>query len=92
MSITNFTIFKVKDHDGDEKKPTHNISTKVGEKYEYIGSCWTKEKDGNKYLSCSLNKPYNDKLGYTMEIIPEKNNAHKEPEEGASPTAFDEAF
>lgn len=82
--MKNFSIFKVKDHDGDEKKPTHSISTKIGEKYEYVGKCWTKESAGGKFLSCSLDKPFNGKPGYTIEVeLPEKNNALREPHEGA---------
>ncbi len=68
--IKNFSIFKVKDHNGDPKKPTHSISTKIGDKYEYIGKCWTKESNGGKFLSCSLDKPYNDKPGYSIEKDP----------------------
>lgn len=82
--IKNFSIFKVKDHDGDEKKPTHSISTKIGEKYEYIGKCWTKESAGGKFLSCSLDKPYNGKAGYTIEVdIPEtpRDVSKLEPED-----------
>ena len=63
-----FTIFKVKDHDGDPKKPTHTISMKIVEKYEYIGRCWTKDGSNGKFLSCSLDKPYQDKQGYKIEI------------------------
>lgn len=71
-NIKNFSIFKVKDHDGDPKKPTHSISTKIGEKYEYIGKCWTKDGNNGKYLSCSLDKPYNGKPGYHVEVdLPE---------------------
>lgn len=83
--IKNFTIFKVKDHDGDEKKPTHSISMKPGEgEFVYCGKCWTKEGKSGKYLSCSLDKPYNDKPGYTIEVeLPQKNNAQREPHEGA---------
>lgn len=67
--MKNFSIFKVKEHDGDEKKPTHSISTRIGDKYEYIGKCWTKTHPRNgKYLSCSLDKPYNKKPGFHIEI------------------------
>lgn len=65
--IKNFSIFKVKEHNGDPKKPTHSISTKIGDKYEYVGSCWTKDANGQKFLSCSLNKPYNGKPGFSIE-------------------------
>lgn len=93
--MQNFTIFKVKDHNGDEKKPTHSISAKIGEEFVYIGRCWTKDGNNGKFLSCSLDKPYQDKPGYTIEVeLPEsqKNNAHKEGHEHASPTAFDDDF
>jgi len=65
--ITNFSIFKVADHDGDPKKPTHSISTKVGEKYEYIGKCWTKDGAKGKFLSCNLDTPYKEKAGWKIE-------------------------
>jgi uncharacterized protein (DUF736 family) len=80
--ITQFTIFKVKDHNGDEKKPTHSLSAKVGEEFIYIGKCWTKENANGKFLSCSLDKPYMDKKGY--KVVEEKNNASAEPEDVAS--------
>ncbi len=80
--INGFTIFKVKEHDGDEKKPTHSISAKVGEEFIYIGKCWTKTKGDNKYLSCSLDKPYQDKKGY--KVVEEVNNANKGPDEVAN--------
>ena len=90
---SNFTIFKVKDHDGSEKQPTHSISMKVGEEYLYVGKCWTKDGKAGKYLSCSLDKPYKDKPGYTIEVeLPIKNNADKEGHERATPTAFDDDF
>ena len=66
--MNNFTIFKIKDHDGDVTKPTHSISMKIGEKYEYTGRCWTKDSSGGKFLSCSLDKPYQEKAGYHIEI------------------------
>ena len=49
-----FSIFRNKPSD-NPKFPTHTISTKIGEEFVKIGSCWTKDgKDGQKYLSCSL--------------------------------------
>lgn len=94
--IKNFSIFKNNDHDGDEKKPTHYLSAKIGEDFQRIGVAWTKEgKTGVKYLSCSLDKPYKDKPGYTIEVElpqPVKNNADKEGHERATPTAFDDDF
>lgn len=74
--IKNFSIFKIKDHNGDEKKPTHSISTKVGDNYIYIGKCWTKDSAQGKFLSCSLDKPYQDKKGY--EIVEEVNTTQGE--------------
>jgi uncharacterized protein YpuA (DUF1002 family) len=83
--IQNFSIFKVKEHNGDEKQPTHSISTKIGDKYVYIGRCWTKDSANGKFLSCSLDKIYKDKPGYTIEIdLPEKparNVAELKPED-----------
>lgn len=83
--IKNFSIFKNNDHDGSENKPTHYLSAKIGEEFQRIGVAWTKEgKGGTKYLSCSLDKPYQDKPGYTIEVeLPAKNNAVREPHEGA---------
>lgn len=78
--IKNFSIFKVKEHDGDPKKPTHSISTKVGEKYEYVGKCWTKENGTGKYLSCSLDKEYNGKPGYSITKDPKETSI--DPETG----------
>lgn len=66
--MNNFTIFKVKDHDGSEKMPTHSISMKIGEEFAYVGKCWTKDGKAGKYLSCSLDKPYKDKPGYSIEV------------------------
>jgi len=67
--IKNFSIFKNNDHDGDEKKPTHYLSAKIGEDFQRIGVAWTKEgKTGVKFLSCSLDKPYKDKPGYTIGV------------------------
>ena len=63
-----FSIFKIADHDGDPKKATHSISMKIGDKYEYIGKCWTKDGTKGKYLSCSLDKPYKEKPGYKIEV------------------------
>lgn len=49
----NFSIFK-KDNKGDDKKPTHSISMKVGDDYVEVGACWTKDSTNGKYLSCKL--------------------------------------
>jgi len=63
-----FTILKVKDHDGDMKKPTHKMSMKIAQDaFTFVGSCWTKEGKSGKYLSCSFDKPYKDKLGYVIQ-------------------------
>lgn len=84
MQITNFSVFKVKDHSGDPKKPTHKLSTKIGEEFVYIGSAWTKDSTNGKFLSCSLDKPFNGKPGYTIEVeLEQKNNALREAHEGA---------
>lgn len=64
--IKNFSIFKIPNQ-LDEKKPSHSISTKIGEKYVNIGSCWTKEGTKGKYLSCQLSNPYQDKPGFHVE-------------------------
>lgn len=70
--LTAFTIFKVKDPSDDPKKPTHTISMKIGDKYEYIGRCWTKDGNNGKFLSCQLDKPYEQKSGYHIDIdLPE---------------------
>lgn len=66
--IKNFSIFKNNEHDGDEKKPTHYLSAKIGDEFQRIGVAWTKESKGGKYLSCSLDKPYQNKPGYTIEV------------------------
>lgn len=61
--IKNFSIFKSKPSD-NEKAPTHTISANVGTKetpeYVNIGSCWTKEGKGGKFLSCKLQDVYVD--------------------------------
>lgn len=45
---------------------------KIGEKYEYVGRCWTKDSSGGRFLSCSLDKPYQEKAGYHIEVdLPE---------------------
>lgn len=51
--IKNFSIFK-QDNKGNEKMPTHGISTKIGDEYVTIGACWTKDSKTGKYLSCKL--------------------------------------
>ncbi len=85
-SIKNFSIFKVKEHDGDPKKPTHSISTKIGEKYEYIGKCWTKDSNNGKFLSCSLDREYKGKPGYHVEIdVPEASTQTSVQPDGDAP-------
>lgn len=64
--MKNFSIFKVKEPSSDPKKPTHTISAKVGDSYVYIGKCWTKDSNGNKFLSCNLDKPYKSLKGYSV--------------------------
>ena len=54
-----FSIFK-KDNKGDEKRPTHSISAKIGEDYVEVGVCWTKDGKNGKYLSCKLQDAYAD--------------------------------
>lgn len=57
--IKNFSIFK-QDNKGNEKLPTHGISTKIGEEYVNIGACWTKDSTKGKYLSCKLSDVWVD--------------------------------
>lgn len=57
--IKNFSIFK-QDNKGNEKLPTHGISTKIGEEYVNIGACWTKDSTKGKYLSCKLSDAWVD--------------------------------
>lgn len=81
--MQNFSIFKNNKKE-KENQPDYNISCKIGEKYENIGGCWLKESNGNKFFSCKLNGVYNDRRGYTIEVeLPQKNNALREPHEGA---------
>lgn len=64
--MKNFSIFK-QDNKGDDKKPTHTISTKVGEEFVTIGVCWTKDSTNGKYLSCKLQDVYKDKPGFEIQ-------------------------
>lgn len=64
--IKNFSIFK-QDNKGDDKKPTHTISTKVSEEFVTIGCCWTKDSTNGKYLSCKLQDVYKDKPGFEIQ-------------------------
>ena len=57
--MKNFSIFK-KDNKGDEKRPTHSISAKIGEDYVEVGACWTKDGKNGKFLSCKLQDAYVD--------------------------------
>lgn len=58
--IKNFSIFKNKPSD-NEKAPTHKMSTKLGDNFIEIGSCWTKTtQKGDKFLSAQLAKVYVD--------------------------------
>ena len=57
--MKNFSIFKRKASD-NEKAPTHDISTKIGEDYVIVGACWTKDSKGGKFLSCKLQDAYAD--------------------------------
>ena len=58
--MKNFSIFRNKPSE-NPKAPTHIISLKIGEKYEKVGACWSKDmKDGQKYLSCMLQDVYVD--------------------------------
>lgn len=57
--IKNFSIFK-QDNKGNEKLPTHAISTKIGDDYVTIGACWTKDSKAGKYLSCKLSDVWVD--------------------------------
>lgn len=50
--IKSFSVFKRKEV--EEGKPTHSISTKIGEEYVDIGACWTKDSKNGKYLSGAL--------------------------------------
>ena len=60
--IKNFSCFKVKEK--KEGQPDYNLSAKIGDKYENIGAGWIKEKEGGeKYISFSLRKPYNEMKG-----------------------------
>lgn len=57
----NFSIFRKK-NTLKENSPTHTISTKDGEEFIEIGSCWTKDYINGKFLSCQLSKAWvNDK-------------------------------
>jgi len=58
--IKNFSVFRSKPSE-NEKAPTHRLSAKIGEKYETIGSAWTKTSPkGDKFLSAKLMDAYID--------------------------------
>ena len=69
----NFAIFKA-DNKGNEKLPTHAINMKVGEKYQNIGGCWTKDGQNGKFLSAQIAKSWKGEEGKSREgfvIVPE---------------------
>lgn len=85
--IKNFSIFKYKKPKTGDKAPTHSITTKIGEEFVEIGACWTKESsNGDKYLSCALQKAWVDHTDRTktrigFAIANEKDIMVDEPEE-----------
>jgi hypothetical protein len=84
--IKNFSIFKYKKPRTGDKAPTHGISTKIGDEFVEIGACWTKESsNGDKYLSCALQKAWVDhtdrsktRIGFA--IVDEKTVEQEPPE------------
>lgn len=69
--IQNFNIFRNTKKQKDTQ-PDYLLSAKIGDKFVPIGSAWLNEKDGTKFFSVSLSKPYQDKCGY--EIVPIEPN------------------
>lgn len=62
--IKNFQIFKIEDKKSD-KEPDYRLTAKVEDKFMDIGAGWIKTSPkGTKYISCQLNKPYQDKKGF----------------------------
>lgn len=79
--IKHFTLFKVKEKKND-KEPDYRISAKVDGEFVEVGAGWVKDGANGKYVSCSLAKPYKDRVGYIIV----KEPAYK-PENGeVSPT------
>jgi hypothetical protein len=70
----NFSIFKA-DTKGNEKLPTHAISMKVGDKYQNIGGCWTKDGQNGKFLSGQIAKSWkgDGKSREGFVIVPEND-------------------
>lgn len=65
-----FAIFKATEKK-NEKSPDYNISVKIGEKWTNIGGAWIRESGkGQKFFSCKLSAPYQDRKGY--EIVESK--------------------
>jgi uncharacterized protein (DUF736 family) len=61
-----FLIFK--NDKKNDKEPDYKLRAKVGEEFIEIGGAWTREgKNGSKYISCQLSKPYKDRKGYHLE-------------------------
>ncbi len=90
--IKNFSIFK-QDTKGNDKLPTHSISTNVGtqENPEHvtIGGCWTKEGNKGKFLSCKLSDTWIDgkdggksRRGYGIVAEPEEDHTAVDPKTG----------
>lgn len=90
--IKNFSIFKYKKPKAGENAPTHGITAKIGNEFVEIGACWKKEtKNGDKYLSCSLQKAWVDhtdrsktRVGYAIadeKLIMEENTVEMPEEE-----------
>lgn len=64
--MQNFNIFK-NNHKLEDKHPDYKISGKDGEEFIELGGCWLKEgKNGDKFFSCKLNKPYKDRKGFEI--------------------------
>lgn len=92
--LKNFMIFKRKNN-GNDKAPTHAISTKIGEEFIELGSCWTREaNNGSKFLSCKLSDAWvstedNKKTRRGYGIIEDKPEPIIDPSDGRDLTPDD---
>ena len=64
--LIDFLIFK-NNRKTKDNHPDYTISAKIDDKLQQIGSCWLRDgKDGNKFFSCTLSKPYESRKGFEI--------------------------
>lgn len=89
--IKEFVIFRNTKQSDNPKAPTHRVMAKIGDTLVEIGAGWSREKNGNKYLSCKLRDIYKDhtddlksRNGYNISIDRAKSTPPEAPEDDLS--------